>query len=122
MMEDKQISEFNESMLQIQRLHNHWLDFDKFIKRGDFSSARWELDSIEGELFWDAKRIDRDDDETGYVKQLFVINKTIKISFFKIHPVKVYNLLREKERLLREIQQESGKGARYKSEDEDTLV
>ncbi len=127
MDESKQISEFNESMFQIQRLHNHWLEFDKFIKRGDFSKARWELDSVESELYWDAKRLDDDgrkelDKEEGFMNQLINSNKILQGAFYKGYLNIIYTLLRSKERLLREIQQESGKGARYKDADEDGLL
>ena len=120
-MDDRIISEFNESMLQIQRLHNHWLDFDKFVKRGNFLPARWELDSVESELYWDAKRMDRDE-ELGFVKQLNDINLLIQSAYNRGFVKLVYTLLRNKERLLREIQQESGKGSRYKSEEEDSML
>jgi hypothetical protein len=36
MVEDeKKISEFNESLLQIERLHNHWVALSKFREEGD---------------------------------------------------------------------------------------
>ena len=123
MEDNRQIAEFNESLLQIQRIHNHWLNLDKFKQRGDLAKAKFVLDSIEDELYYDAKDMD-DKENEKYIEQLDNIEKEhnkIIINKEADAFIKLYNLVRKKERLLREIQQECGKGARYKSADEDTL-
>lgn len=121
MSDNRQISEFNESMLQIQRLHNHWLNFSTNIKQGNYKKANWELDDVEGELYWDAEKLDNEE-ETGYLNRLKVLNKKIEAGFNLGNLKIIYYLLRERQKLLKEIQQESGKGSKYKSADEDTLL
>jgi len=119
--EEKKISEFNESMLQIQRLDNKWREIANAREQGDLSRAKFKLDSIEIELMNDAKILTNR--EYDYVKELKNINKEI----YNLNPketksiIKLYILLKEKEILLRQIQQECGKGSRYKASDEDEM-
>jgi len=135
MEETRETAKYNESGLKIQRLHNHWLDVSKFREIGLLDKVKWKLDSIELELEYDAKKIDGN--EEGYIDNLKEINKSIegidkKINLFKIkianiteeelkniYNVLIYKYLKDKEKILREIQQESGMGSKYVSSDED---
>jgi len=119
--EEKKISEFNESMLQIQRLHNHWLELSKFREQGDLGKAKFKLDSIEIELMNDVR--DLTDENSNYIEKLNDINEKI----YNLNPkeiksiIDLYKLLKEKEIILRQIQQLCGKGSRYRDFTEDEM-
>ncbi len=118
--DEKKVSEFNESMLQIQRLHNHWLDLSKFRERGDLGQAKFKLDSIEIELMNDARNLT--DDEDNYLEKLKDINDKIHNLDSNVKSiVELYKLLKDKEIILRQIQQECGKGSRYRDFSEDEM-
>jgi len=111
------ISAFNEAAFQVQRIHNIWLDLRKNRERGNLLACKWILDSLELELYYDAKKLSED-----YLIRLEKINKEIdSISLIKKSGGLLYIKLMEKEKLLREILQESGKGSTYKRKDEDEL-
>lgn len=134
--QERQVSEFNEAMNQILRLHNHWLRFANEMTKGVLIKARWTLDNIKGELYYDAKKIDTLE-KTKYQDQIEQIDK--KINELPLKALKIakehkeydakainqiqqnllYGYLREKEILLRTVQQECGKGAVYKNPEED---
>ena len=118
--ESRQISEFNESAYQINRIHNHLQIVASYREKGEFHKVRWKLDSIEMELRYDAKKID-DADKTIYIKRLNEINIKLRDAVDNRNSEELYSLLMNKETLLREIQQESGKGTRYRDPDEDDL-
>jgi len=92
--------------------------------------VRWKLDSIEIELKLDAKEDD--------VKKLNEINKKIKEVDIRIANLKknkdlneedlrnlpnilLYDLLKQKEEILRDIRQKAGKGTTYKDLDADEM-
>lgn len=118
--EEKKISEFNESMLQIQRLHNHWLELSKFREQGDLGKAKFKLDSIEIELMNDVR--DLTDDDDNYIEKLKNINKELNDLKPEVKSIlELYKLLKEKEIILRQIQQLCGKGSRYRDFSEDEM-
>jgi len=121
---EKTISEFNESIFQLQRLHNNWLEIAIKRKRGDFEGTRWVLDSQEAELEFDAEKLDEDNDKE-HIKKIEEVNKEIDKAWLEKNylnrRIKIYQALLKKEKILRKVQQESGKGAKYKSLDEDSL-
>jgi hypothetical protein len=119
--EEKKISEFNESMLQIQRLHNHWLELARFREQGDLGKAKFKLDSIEIELMNDIHEFT--DDETNYKNEIDDINKKISnLDTKKVSSIiKLYKFIKEKEIILRKVQQLCGKGSRYKDFSEDEM-
>jgi len=120
---EKLISEFNEAKFQILRLHNIWAECKYLREKGKIISWRWRLDTATIELWNDAKRLDKDKnkDEDSYIKGLELIDKEVKKAIEDKNPAELYVKLVEKEKLLREIQEKSGKGARYKSVDEDYM-
>lgn len=120
MEEAKIISEFNEMGFQIQRLHNIWVECERLSRQGKFLSWNWQLDNAKKELYWDAKDLDKRNDKK-YIINIEEINKKIFIAFSLKRMGTIYKLLTEKEIILREIQQECGKGSRYKSSDEDEM-
>jgi len=119
---EKLISEFNEAKLQIFRLHNIWLECKHFRETGRLVHWKWKLDTATIELWNDAKRLDNESEEEGnYISSLKKLDKEIFEAEKQKNLAKLYQKLVEKEKLLREIQEEAGKGARYKPVDEDYI-
>lgn len=130
-MEEKQlISTYNESGFQISRLHNHWTQLCKFRELKDWTKVKGKLDSIELELRYDAKMLG-----DNFIDKLDKLNADIRTNFMKIgirranpraEKTSALFILDEleilffkKECLLRDIQQQSGKGMKYKDIEED---
>jgi hypothetical protein len=126
----KTTSFFNEGVMQLQRLHNIWLDIRKFREAGEFDKAKGSLMSAYVELSPDVESLDskfgkRKMDNSGidknYKTKLNELDKSLDDAASKMKRIEVYKLLVEKEIILRRVQEESGKGAKYKSSDEDEL-
>ncbi len=119
--EEKQISTFNESILQIQRLNNDLVEAKYHRKKGRLKNYKFILETIEDELYYDAKILDKriKDKDRKYITRLRELNEIIDMSILSKNFKDFYLTLREKERLLREIQQNCGKGSSYKREGED---
>lgn len=121
--EEKLISEFNEAKWQIFRLNNLWNECRHLRERGDLIGVRWKLDSAAVELWNDAIRLDKDkkDDKEKYGRRITDLETEIeKAVKEKKHGI-LYQKLIEKEKILREIQEAAGKGAKLKSADDDYM-
>ncbi len=118
---EKIISEFNESLFQIQRINNDLVEAKFYRKKGHLKKYKFILETIEDELYYDAEKLDKERKEGSdtYVKKLNKVNRSIDFAIISHEMIKFYNYLREKERLLRRVQQECGKGAKYRGIDED---
>ena len=116
-------SDFNEAKLQVFRLNNSWERFSTAIRSGRFmddKGSNWELDDIHGELSHDEELQDDNKEETQ--KYSYKINKLNQlIAEYKDDDTKLYKILRMKERILRRLQDEAGKGSKRSSEDEDDI-
>jgi len=120
MEEEKLISEFNEAKFQIFRLHNIWLDCRFYRENGLLEQYRWKLDSAEIELSEDIKRLSNKNNP--YTTKFKKLNKEIDKVFLDEKNInKQHHYLKQKEILLRDIQDKAGKGARRKPEDEDRM-
>ncbi len=122
MSEEQIISEFNEAKFQIYRLHNLWLKAEQQRSSGKLVDCRWTLDSVEVELHTDIKRLDKEKEDNKYGEKLAKLEKDIEESKEKKEVDKFYVALKKKEMLLREIQDHSGKGGRYKNLDDDYQI
>lgn len=106
----QKLSEFNEAVFQIQRLHNLWVECHVCTKRGDINHYKWVLDRTWLELYVDAKRLDDDKRRTfKYIETLNKINEKVAKAKTKDE---LYAILKEKEMFLRELQDTSGKGSK----------
>ena len=47
----KLVSEFNEALLKIKRLHNSWILCNGYRGNGGLTLLRWELDTVWDELY-----------------------------------------------------------------------
>lgn len=127
MVEEKYISEYNEAYLQIVRLHSIWENCGRLMKSGDLIGWKWELERAETELYVDARKLDKDK-HTNYLKKLKKINRFIislemrfKMTYNPKILARLYLTLKKKELLLRIIQDDAGKGTKYKPFDEDII-
>lgn len=110
------VSDFNEAKLQIFRLNNRWESFSNKIRGGELEEANWELDDIYGELSTDAEYQDEGKNEGDtYNFKLRRLNELI--AEHRMNPHKFYMILRMKERILRRLQEEAGKGGKKSSTD-----
>ena len=121
---DDLTSDFNEAKNQIARLGNSWNQFSSAMLSGNFmgdKGANWILDNVFGELSTDAEKQDKDMDEEikKYKVKIKDINKLI--GEYRDDDVKLYKILRMKEKILRRLQDEAGKGARYSYSDDDMM-
>jgi hypothetical protein len=120
---ERRISEFNEAAFQIQRLHSIWVECKMRRQLGDLPGIRTALDSASIELWVDAIKIDdREKKENGFQKKINAVDKEIEYVIEKkdITSLKnLYKLLIIKEKLLRQLQEEAGKGGKTKLEDDD---
>ena len=124
--EERLISEFNEAKFQIFRLHNLWMECKALRESGKLMGWKWKLDTATIELWNDAGRLDGDekDDEDGkdsYIQKLENLDKDIREAEDKKDFKTYYEKLMWKERLLRKIQEESGKGAKFRPADDDGI-
>jgi len=121
--EEKLTSEYNEAGFQISRLHNIWLECKYLREKGRLILYKWKLDGATIELWNDANRLDKDEDDKkdGWIVKLKKLDEDIADSQKKKDFDALYLKLIEKEKLLRSIQEKSGKGAKYRPADDDYM-
>ena len=88
--ENRVVSEFNESIWQIQRLHNIWLRCEEHSKNGNFYKWNWALDCAYKELAWDIKELDKNEG-SNYKKQL----DQLKLKIYKSMRERKFGMLYE---------------------------
>ena len=118
------ISQFNDAVGQIQRLHTLWNECRYRRERGMLGKLRWALDSAFIELSADCKRVDGGDwidKEDGFYNQIKKIDDDLDLLFKENKSSEVYKKLKEKEILLREVQDKAGKGAKLGFADDDFM-
>ena len=120
----KLLSDFNEAKYQILRLHNIWLNCNLLSCAGNLIEWNWKLDSAWRELRKDAKDLDgnkekEEGDENSFFNRIETINKQIAKN--KSDKQELYKTIMEKEMILRELQDVSGKGSKKKRQDEDLM-
>lgn len=120
---ERRISEFNEAVFQIQRLHAIWIECKLRRQRGDLPGWKTCLDSAAIELWGDAVKIDaRDKNEDGYQKKINALDKEMDyvIEQKDVSSLRnLYKLEMIKEKLLRQLQEDAGKGGKTKLEDDE---
>lgn len=124
MEEERLISEFNEAKFQIYRLHNLWVVSKSYREAGKLIDWKWTLDTAEIELSNDALRLDKETDEddgipTNWKSRIELVNKDIENAEEKKNMKELYKSLKNKEKLLRNLQEICGKGGKFRQADED---
>jgi len=109
------LSSFNDSKLQISRLHNSWELCNKYRRLGKIDKWKFELDTIWDELSSKAKKNNQ--------SKWFIL---MKIHDFNIraaqnNKTEKYLALRKKHQFLKWIQDEVGMGIKMKTDDEDDI-
>lgn len=116
--ETNSTSKFNDAVLQIMRLNNMWLNCKHYRTKGNLEAWRWELDGVWTELYSDAiKKEGKDLTKNDYYLKINVLDKLINTSKTNRHLL--YKYLDLKEKLLRTLQDEAGKGSKYENDEED---
>ncbi len=120
---DKLVSEFNEAKFQIFRLDNLTRETGSLLEKGKLVPAIWKLDRYAIELWCDALRLDKDKkkDEDSYKDKLEKLDKKINEAVDNRNFRELYLSLMEKWKLLKEIQEDAGKGAKLRSTDDDFM-
>ncbi len=113
-------SDFNEAKLQILRLNNLWEKCATCARSGRLIDWNWELDNIYGELSTDAEKQDEDKKEKEtYSHKIKKINGLI--AKHQKDGNGLYLILRTKEKILKRLQDNAGKGSKRSSDDEDDI-
>ena len=86
----------------------------------EYKGANCELDDIRGELSHDEEL--KDEGKPEIQKYSYKIDKLNElIAEYRDDDVKLYKILRMKERILRRLQDDAGKGSKRSSGDEDDI-
>lgn len=111
---ENRVSEFNEMSMHLQRLHNIWLRCRNFRSAGRLIDWKWELDSAQIELSWDIEELEM---KKQFEDIDYDIMRAESNCLFKT----LYIKLKDKEMLLRHVQQKCGKGTAYRDNWDDGL-
>jgi len=118
---EKLVAAFDESILKIGRLHFGWLECTRYREHGNFHAWRWKLDTLYLELSFELERLDIENENKIYQDMIKKLDADAELYFVRGDRVKIYATLKEKEKLLRKVQQESGMGAKHRSVYEDEM-
>ena len=106
-----EISKYNEAQLQIQRLHNLWIDFKAYFKDNDFYHLDKALENVWIELYPDAKK-KKDKKYMEYIEKVNDAYRKSKNNFMRLE------ILKMKATFLKKLQDDVGKGAVYEDKSE----
>jgi len=121
-------SEYNEASFQIYRLHIVWTKCREYRQSGNIIGWKDELNSAEIELSTDALRLDGKihNKENGWLERIKKANTNIeetkKIKEYISKKKAINEFLKDKEILLRNLQEEAGKGTKFRFVDEEHLL
>lgn len=105
-------SKYHSAKFILERINEIWKDARKYRESGRLIDWNWILDSAWLELCDDAKP----EQKTEFKSFMS------KITANKGDKEKLYQILMEKEELLRTMQKEQGKSNKYQDEDEDDFA
>jgi endo-1,4-beta-D-glucanase Y len=86
---------------------------------GNLVGWRWKLDAIERELNYDLVRLDKDKNNLNAFTNRLSQNAKILKALNKRNRERFYELLSEREKILRELQEKCGKGTKRQFEESD---
>lgn len=128
--EDNKSSVYNEANLQINRLHNLWLNAEAASYKRNHSGWNSLLNACERELFADIEKLDDSKEIKKKLADLkskyFKGMKEIKIGSMGM-PLKGSNIspcmnaLDLRHKVLKDVQERSGKGGIYRETDTDDM-
>lgn len=119
----KLVSDFNEAKFQIIRLNIIWIDLRTARESGKLHKAKDILDSAQIELATDAARLDESikEEKEKYSSRISTVSKEIIDALIKKDNIEAYNKLKEKEVLLRILQEKAGKGGKFSDEEDEMM-
>ena len=107
---------FNEGTLQIQRLHNLWLEAELKAKKNRLNEWDIILDSVYRELSSDIEKLKNGTDIKNE-------NKALKKLYYKLtNPKSRYLLLDYRHQMLKKAQDDAGKGTKRIREDSEHFL
>ena len=111
------LSTFNDSKLQILRLHNSWVKCSSYREKGKLIKWNFELDAV-----WDELR------SKAMKKGMNTCPKIIRLLDSQINKYevdcnqrKIYAFLRRKQQFLKWVQDEVGMGIKMASDDDEEI-
>jgi hypothetical protein len=110
-------SVYNDMAQGVSRLHEIWCSCRRKREQGNLIGWKWVLESAELELDYDIDKVDKEK-KTKYRSEITRVDDNILNDEKKGLLQSLYKHLKEKERILRIVQQECGKRTKY-SDDED---
>jgi len=126
--EERDVSAFNEGMLQIQRLNYLWTQTASLSRSGNLKKWRWTLDAVWRELSRDAIKDASDNfdpeqfdkvskDNPWFMKQAEIVGAISK----SLTIAGQYRALERYEIFLKFLQEAVGKGGKYIDRNEDDI-
>ncbi len=108
----KEISKFNEGLLQIQRLDYLWRSIELSTRSGHYDPSSWKylLDSVWRELYAD---VEKQSDKNNLIQDNKKFILKIQIAELKNTPNKIYSTLNARHEFLKLLQTKVGKGGSY---------
>ena len=94
-------------------------DCNRMACSGNLVGWRWKLDAIERELNYDLVRLDKDKNNLNAFTNRLSQNAKILKALNKRNRERFYELLSEREKILRELQEKCGKGTKRQFEESD---
>jgi hypothetical protein len=108
-------SEFNSMVAKMYRISECWINVNDHKRKGALNKWKSELDIVSDELLPDARVLLSQKDYTRHVSQdLKLINKKIIDATKEQNRSKISHWLRQKERMLRYIDNLTGRGLKIK--------
>jgi len=111
-------SRFHGAFNEIARLNFLWSECNTLASAGRLKQWRWKLDAIWRELYPSAVKLTENKKEHDWLKKVTNIDIEIEKSSKKLDVTELYLKLSEKEKLLRLIQDASGKGSSWVDDSE----
>ena len=118
----EQTAKYNESSLQLMRLHEIWLRCNRYQTDGNLIKLKWELMNAWIELSAAAFKMDSQnklfDSKKGWVERM----NELRAEFSKVNNrEELHDLLFRIQLFLRLLQDRSGKGTKWVDSDEDDI-
>jgi len=115
------LADFNESVFQLQRLHNIWTKCNYFLVMGDYYRWNFNLDCAWIELYPDSIDLDESckEDDAKFINQIEKLDKEIYNNWQNKNLL--FRLMKKKHMILKLLQEKTGKGSKKSFHFEDIM-
>ncbi len=111
-------SKFNDSILSIGRLNEHWLACERFANEGNLMAWKFRLDSVWRELTPDVERLKNKSGKEGF--DIEKLNELLKLRIARAKGRSlIYVKINARHEFLRKVQDKAGKAGAYIDEDDE---